>query len=309
MKKSLIALAVAGALTVPMVAQADATLYGSLRIKLKDSDATDMDVQDNSSRIGIRGSSELFSGAKAIFRFEQSVSTETGGWAGSGRLAYLGATGDFGTALFGRIWSPHYNWTGAQTDILDNATSGFSSYVVGTHRVSNTMAYLTPEMGGFQAAAAVFANDTDGTAGSADNDDADIVHVAATYGVNGFTVGASYLDISGDTTEAAMGYEDVAAVSASYTTGGFYVAGRYEDRETAAGASQDAWELAASYTMGNTTFLANYVEDESNVVGGKEEELYSLEVQQKLGKQARVYFALTEEGNNDGFEAGYRVDF
>ena len=34
MKKSLIALAVAGAMTAPMIAQADATLYGSFRIGL-----------------------------------------------------------------------------------------------------------------------------------------------------------------------------------------------------------------------------------------------------------------------------------
>ncbi len=126
MKKSLIALAVAGALTAPMVAQADATLYGSLRIKLVDNDATNLDVQDNASRIGIRGSSDLFSGAKAIFQFEQAVSTETGAFSG-GRLANLGMTGDFGTALFGRIWTPYYNWTGAQTDVSDSDVSAASA--------------------------------------------------------------------------------------------------------------------------------------------------------------------------------------
>ena len=38
MKKSLIALAVAGALTAPVIAQADATLYGSLRAKVVSAD-------------------------------------------------------------------------------------------------------------------------------------------------------------------------------------------------------------------------------------------------------------------------------
>ena len=78
MKKSLIALAVAGAMAAPMAAQADATLYGSLRIKVMDNDNVSTGVVDNFSRIGIKGSSDLFSGAKAIYQFEQAIDPEAG---------------------------------------------------------------------------------------------------------------------------------------------------------------------------------------------------------------------------------------
>ncbi|MGY8869897.1 MAG: hypothetical protein ACKVJE_05605, partial [Pseudomonadales bacterium] len=74
MKKSLIALAVAGALTAPMVAQADATLYGSLRLKVVAEENKDLDVADNASRIGIKGSVDTnIDGVKAIYRGEWKV--------------------------------------------------------------------------------------------------------------------------------------------------------------------------------------------------------------------------------------------
>ena len=304
MKKSLIALAVAGALTAPMVAQADATLYGSLRIKLVDNDANGTDVVDNSSRIGIRGSSDLFSGAKAIFQFEQAVSTETGAFAG-GRLANLGVTGSLGTAIFGRIWTPYYNWTGAKTDIADNGTSASSTYVVGVHRASDVIAYVSPNLSGFQVAAAVLADDTTSGAGD-DSESVDATHVAANFEANGFSIGASYLDFEESTLGAALAYENVASAAASYSMGDFYVATRYEDREViGTGADQDAWELAASYSMGNTKLIANYIDDDVNA-----DEQWSVEVQHKLGEQARVFAAIADySANNEGFEVGYRVDF
>ncbi|MCV6590553.1 MAG: porin [Marinobacterium sp.] len=289
MKKSLIALAVAGALAAPMAAQADATLYGSLRIKLVDNDATNLDVQDNSSRIGVRGSSDLFSGAKAIFQFEQAVSTETGAWS-SGRLANLGITGDFGTAIFGRIWTPYYNWTGAQTDVSDSSVSAASVYEIGLHRASNIIAYVTPNMSGFTAAVAVAATE------DAADENVDVSHVAANYNANGLNVGASYLDIEGSG-------EEVVSLGAGYTMGDLYVAARYEDRDLA---DQTAWELAATYDIGNTKLVAGFIDDEIS-----SDDQWVIEVQQKLGKQARVFASIVEYGGaaDNGFEVGYRVDF
>jgi len=289
MKKSLIALAVAGALAAPMAAQADATLYGSLRIKLVDNDATNLDVQDNSSRIGIRGSSDLFSGAKAIFQFEQAVSTETGAFSG-GRLANLGLTGDFGTALFGRIWTPYYNWTGAQTDVSDSSVSASSVYQIGLHRASNIIAYVTPNMNGIQAAVAVAAD------ADANDENVDVSHVAANYNANGLNVGVSYLDIEGSG-------EEVVSAGAGYTMGDLYVAARYENRDLA---DQTAWELAATYDIGNTKLVAGYIDDEIS-----SDDQWVIEVQQKLGAQARVFASIVEYGGaeDSGFEVGYRVDF
>ncbi|MBS99023.1 MAG: porin [Oceanospirillaceae bacterium] len=300
MKKSLIALAVAGAMAAPMAAQADATLYGSLRIKVMDNDNVSTGVVDNFSRIGIKGSSDLFSGAKAIYQFEQAIDPEAGSW-GYGRQSYIGATGDFGTFQLGRMWTPYALWTLFTTDVLDNGTTGSSGYVIGAHRTPDTIAYITPAMGGFQAAGAVIATDAD--AGTTDNS-VDVSHLAAKYEMGGFFGAVSYLGFEeGD-------LEDVWSLGLSYTVDALYVGARYEDREFDVADDEDAWELVASYTMGNTKLLANYIDDEADDLGDDDGQQWSIEAQQKLGKQARVFAAYADYGNDvDGIELGYRVDF
>jgi predicted porin len=286
MKKSIIALAVAGALTAPMVAQADATLYGSLRLSLADQDGTSLSLNDNTSRIGIKGSSELFSGAKAIYQFESAVSADTSGW-GAGRLSIIGVTGDFGTAQAGQMWTPHYLWTATATDILDNDASGLDA---GFARTGDTLAYISPNMNGFQGAVAVIAN------GGTD-DDVDFTHVAAKYSAEGLTVAASYLGDENNNT-------DTTALAVSYAADNFYVGARVQDDEINHGAAGDEWSIAGSYSIENTKLLASFTDEDSAA-----DESWSVEVQQKLGKQARVFAAYREVRGVDGIELGYRVDF
>lgn len=289
MKKSIIALAVAGALVAPL-AQADATLYGSLRLKVQSLDgANELNVADNASRIGIKGSTELFSGAKGIFQWEQSTSTETG-LAGA-RLASVGFTGDFGTLNAGRQWSPFATWTIFPTDIVDNGASGASGYAAGLHRLSNTVAYVSPNLSGFQVAAVIIA-DGDVTNG----EDLDAYNLAAKYSAGGLTVAASHVGLE------PSGL-DVNSVAASYSMDAVYVAARFQQDERN-GANEDSYELAGSYTMGNTKLLANFVDDDNTA-----DEVWSVEVQQKLGKQARMFAAYSDQGASDGVEVGYRVDF
>ena len=253
MKKSIIALAVAGALVAPL-AQADATLYGSLRLKVQSFDGdNELNVTDNSSRIGIKGSTELFSGAKGIFQFEQAVSTEDGAFT-NGRLASVGITGDFGTVNAGRQWSPFATWTLFPTDILDNATSGSSGYAAGSeagtsfHRLPNTIAYVSPNLSGFQAAAVIIAKN-DGN-----DEELDAYNLAAKYSVAGFTVAASTIGV-----EAVD--KDVNSLAVSYEVDALYVGARYQEDELAADGEEDSYELAGSYTMGNTKVLANFIDD------------------------------------------------
>ncbi|PIE25544.1 MAG: porin [Neptuniibacter caesariensis] len=287
MKKSIIALAVAGALTVPMVAQADATLYGSLRLSLLKADGSSMSLNDNTSRIGLKGSSELFSGNKAIYQFENAVSADQSGW-GVGRLAIIGVQGDFGTAQFGRMWTPHYLWTASATDILDNDASGLDA---GFTRVGDALAYISPNMSGFQVAAAITAD------GGVNNNNVDIYHIAAKYAMDGLTVAGSYLrNTNADT--------DTAALAVSYAADAFYIGARIQDDEMNHGANGDEWSIAGSYTIENTKLLANYIDEDSQT-----DDSWSLEVQQKLGKQARVFAAYRDRRGTDGVEVGYRVDF
>mgnify|MGYP003887625117 CR=1 FL=1 len=299
MKKSIIALAVAGALVAPL-AQADATLYGSLRVKATNYDNSELDIADNVSRVGIKGSSELFSGAKAIFQFEEAANTETGNR--SGRLALIGATGDFGTVTMGRQWTPFYLWT-ATTDILDNGSSGAS---VEFGRVPNTLAYITPDMGGFQAAAVLVARDGAGVDLGDTGDDADAYNLAAHFSAGGFSVGLSTLMYQGAIDE------NYTSVAASYTMGDLYVAAEATSDsvskkvDASINDDVDTFEVAGSYALGDVKLLANFVSfDKGEQVG--------LEAQYKLGAKSRVAATVVTADDDapvsDSVAVSWRVDF
>lgn len=305
MKKSLIALAVAGALTAPMVAQADATLYGSLRVQGTSEDNKDFTIGDNTSRIGIKATSELFSGATAIAHFETYVNTETGALGvangNKGRLAYVGATGDFGTVTVGRQWLPAYLWTIGKTDIMAAAnTETTHSYTTGG-RQGNSAAYVTPDMSGFKLAAAVVARNNAGVDAGDTGKDVDAVHVAANYSMGGFGVALSTLQYKGTVDE------NINSLGVNYSADNFYVGLSVEDDEVNRKDGDAVVVLAGSYSMGNTTLLGSYTAFGDNAADVDEGNRYIAEVQQKLGNQAFV-FANYIEADGDAEDAGSAVD-
>lgn len=153
MNKKLIALAVAGVVAAPAIAQADANWYGSIRTSL----AWDQgkarvlntgelspkleddvwDIRDHSSRFGVKGDNDLGNGLKAIYRYEFRVVSDRAQLGDEDRLSYVGLGGDWGAVLLGRQWTPYYNAIGA-FDVFN--TIGLSFYQ-GTFRASNALAY------------------------------------------------------------------------------------------------------------------------------------------------------------------------
>ena len=306
MKKSIIALAVAGALTAPIVAQADATLYGSLRLHAGSGDNLDFDVSNDASRVGIKGSADTsIDGVKAIYQIEAFVGSDNGTDAASnqneasfgldGRLAYVGLTGGFGTVAAGQQWTPLYTMVTGATDMTINESGETSQYL----RVDSALAYVSPEMNGFQVAAVLVGDAESGTAG----DDADHYQLVAKYAIGGFTVAAGMHEA-----EAVTG-TDVKAISASYTMDALTVAALYSDVEAGAAAGRNPYELAASYTIGSTKLIGTYYDQDQAV----DTDGFNLEVQHKMGKQATVYanYNSNEVGtvDTDTYGVGLRVDF
>lgn len=321
MKKSLIALAVAGALTAPMVAQADATLYGSFRIGLMAADNQDLDLRDESTRIGIKGTVDLgMEDTKGVFHWEEQVSTADGGrlWAGevqsSGssfwntRLSYAGLTGSWGTALAGRQYHPHYLWINLTTDVLNTATSDAGEWAhLGNNshkRQDNTIAYLSPNMNGFQAAAGFV------VAGTADDsaDDVDGYNIAAKYNAGGLYLAASYGDVD-------VLNRETLGLAAKYKMDALTVAARYEEQENS-GVDSEVVEVAGIYSIGATNLKLRYSNKE---VGSADGDQWAAEVEQRLGKKGRVYLGYFAFDNDaeamnpakyvDRLALGYRIDF
>jgi predicted porin len=176
MNKSLIALAIAGAVAVPMAQaqNANVTLYGVADAYLSFAKTAGAPVTGayngatygltrlesggvSGSRFGIRGT-EAIGGLNANFVLENGFSIDNGtlgqGGALFGRKATVGLSGGFGSIDLGR------NYAGAFYNVLANELLGLSNFDPVANlilvpfagdllRINNTITYTSPSMGGF----------------------------------------------------------------------------------------------------------------------------------------------------------------
>ena len=317
MKKSIIAMAVAGALAVPAIASADATLYGHVMMAVdstKDQKLLIGSQANSESRIGVRGTADTgIDGVTGIYNIEFGVNPVQTSYAGVNdegevndntlrtRLANAGLTGGFGTVLLGSQWAPHYSWVTARTDIMmSSATNVLNPTHNDIFRVDNSAAYVSPSFEGFQVAAAVVANGVDGSKTT------DLHHIAAQYDGHGFGAGISWVDFRGSDARAF-------AASASYDFGMAMVAAGYAENRDADGDTVKPWDLAVSYNVTDATTLKAVYADHRNSAKG-----YGVEVQHDLSNMVNTFvgygYANSDLKNpgtstNNTLSAGMRVRF
>jgi predicted porin len=184
MQKKVMALAVAGALSAPAAAFAQASnvqIYGRVNVGVDNYEAKGaaagsgsdfkgrIRVFDQGSRLGVRGTEDLGGGLKAIFQIESGVNVDSGNSltqsgsanASAGTFAtrdsFAGLEGGFGRITLGRQNAWYSNGVIEQTNAnYVNAGLPFFSGNLGvingaTARTSNLVLYTTPTFGGFNA--------------------------------------------------------------------------------------------------------------------------------------------------------------
>jgi predicted porin len=191
MKKSLLALAVAGAFTSAAFAQSSVTVYGRVDIGLQKvnkpaagnstlsgavaSDSLNV-VQGSGSRLGFQGTEDLGGGLKAIYQIEHRFTPDDGNttatpfWAGR---SYAGLTGGFGTLKLGRDYTPAF-WVGITADPWGYDTIaqvGVAPTIPGSAvRFANIIDYKSPTWGGFNFEVAYVPSEVSGTPDVGDKD-------------------------------------------------------------------------------------------------------------------------------------------
>ena len=165
MKKTLIALAAVAA-TGAAFAQSSVTLFGIVDLNVRNvkqggESLTSMS-QDGiaSSRLGFRGVEDLGGGMKAGFWLEAGLNPDTGTPAGVQfqRRSTVSLMGGFGEVRLGRDYTPTFwnhtvfdpfgtNGVGSSVNTFTVLGSGATTLV----RANNTLAYFTPNLGGFGA--------------------------------------------------------------------------------------------------------------------------------------------------------------
>ncbi len=338
MKKSIIALAVAAA-SLASVAQADGTtLYGSMRIAYtyedvaKLGDLTDLDgvssIGNNpysTSRIGIKGSNDMGNGLSALYKFEWGVDVEAGSKEVvdqngnvvkikdsyfTKRDTYIGLAGDFGTVLAGTVTHPYDDVAGA-SDNFNGLPAGFLRNYEDAYfspgRTNNTLAYITPDMGGFQATAGVVMD------GVNNKKHADAYQITAGYNANGINAAIGYAALD---SAAANGDQDSVALALGYSNDVFGVDATVERYNDDGDRNPIAWTLYGEYNINeaNKVYASygqyDYDNDNDNVQGA------GIGYQHNFNNRTRVWaeYGYEDTGvegqdNANTVSLGLRTDF
>ncbi|MCE2969454.1 MAG: porin [Burkholderiales bacterium] len=241
MKKSLLALAVLGALAGSASAQSSVTMYGWLDVGYQWNkqgydagtvngqrvirDGSVSGVQGgywNGNRWGVRGSEKISDGLNAIFQLEMGFDIDTGTLAQGGRIfgrqAYAGLSSNWGSLVAGRL-ATFSSGTGAfdMFGSIDPFETGWGINGLGSTfisanalRVDNALAYVSPTWAGFKLGGAYSWNiNTQETAPNSTNTTATALG-ASFSGLGGLYVAVTY-DIVGNPssgTSAQVGKPD-----------------------------------------------------------------------------------------------------
>lgn len=197
MNKKLIAMAIATAVSLPVVAQADVTVYGRVQAEYTVEDFDNQDsiqtVDDNAgqSRLGVKFKEKLGGGLTAFGKVEfridpaQSSASGTNGTASdnniSGALgqrdAFVGIKGSWGSIAAGSFHAPYKTTGGVKWDpwtathLQARRAGGMSGGTgIGGHNgfMRNAIYYTSPNINGFEARFAISPDETNPGAANGD---------------------------------------------------------------------------------------------------------------------------------------------
>jgi predicted porin len=298
MKKSLIALAVAGLVSAPaFAATSNVDVYGILNVAIQDTDVSNSDIQvtDNFSRIGFKGSEDLGGGLKAVWQIETGLGGGSDGMGTSAvgtRNTFVGLAGGFGTFVMGRHDTPYKMATG-KYDVFGDTIGDYNLGRTGVRVIENThdhrspsaVAYISPSFSGLTIAAAVVATNT----GLNSGDSFDAVSIAAMYGNGPLTVDLAYQNVEVvDNRGIKLGV--------GYKMGDTKLGFVYEDTDGAGAVREgDSWLVNVVHSMGPIALKASYGSVDTDQIEG---DMWALGADYALSKRTAAYVAYSV-GNND----------
>lgn len=290
--KKLLVIAVAAALTAPMAAMADTSVYGKAHVSINKASGQSLDLQSHSSRIGLKGSNALDNGLTATHKFEMGINIADNNCSTPGavatamgpppvpcaadngltdRDAWVGLKGGFGEVRFGRQTVP--------SDLVDDA----ADFMTNGHaldnsagRQNNSIAYINK----FGNVGFALAHIADGTSGASAVDKANDLML-------NYTAGPIY---------AGVGYTDYNTaqsnprVALAYTGANFGVGFVHEKQGT-----YKANTISGKYNFGKAYVAAEYGKEKTS--GDKSQ---ILELGYGLGKNTKTYVEYSKQGGGGG---------
>ncbi len=358
MQKKLIALAVAGLASTAAFAQTNVTIYGlvdygysyrwdgkSLGNQIPNANTGTPNSQSQlnggqslGNRIGFKGTEDLGNGLKAVFLLEQGFFLDTGMQQTSGsqftRQAYMGLSGNFGTAVGGRLYSPHYTFVsgldpfgagtvGRYNNVYSPGAAVGNNVVGGSLmdpvRLDNAVAYISPSFLGGLTATLAYSNNAAAQEDANSNSNNNTVYAGLLKYDNGpITVGANYHYINGgsrlsDNTPTVVGVKSVqnATLGGSYDFKVVKVMALYSWNEvdytvnpaftgnTSGNATINNYMLGATAPFGKFVGKASYIYSDGNTSAGGDAQQFAIGLDYNLSKRTALYSAYSFIDNQD----------
>lgn len=308
MNKKLIAIAVAGLIAAP-AAMADVEVYGQARMSIDFTENNDdtpgnedsaVSVSSNKSRLGFRGTEDLGNGLKAEYQIEQELEFDTGDAFTGARNTFVGLGGGFGTVRFGKHDTPN-KIASAPLDIFSDTRADFNAVVGGDVRADNVIAYISPNMGGFQVLAAYVPSYTnDQLAQTTAESDESAYSVAGT-----FTNGPIYVAAAYEALQQSGGADDAtdAKLGGTFDFGQGTKVGALWEMQDDGTDDRNVWYVNAAHKMGANAFKIAYgMADEMDNDDGASQ--ISVGVSHDLSKATEVYalYTMLDNDNAAGFD-------
>ena len=331
--------------------------YGSLRVQYANNqplgfsnlkaaalfgEDNDSNVEGESSRLGVRGDVDLGGGLAAFYGFEWNLGDPSNGAKGdkglNTRQHHVGLKGDWGSIWLGAFDSVIVRFGGfATTDILDQYSGNFEPI----YRTGNAIAYVSPDLNGFNFGIEVQADDGDGPSevivvgttpvtitAPDDGNDFDTLGIGASYSIEGLNFSGAYyqeqdeLTINGKESDASR-----YALGLSYAQDNWIVAAMYGSQEIGddifnEGNTKEAdapfFSLAAGVSIDKFDVHGLWEQQTHEVTGGDiDHTITAISARYHLGSKARLRAAWKNneadgEGLNEDstrYALGLRVDF
>ncbi|MFA9216509.1 MAG: porin [Sphingomonadaceae bacterium] len=337
MKKSLLSIAILGALSNVAFAQSNVTIYGivdagivSERGGIAGTATKLTSGVASASRIGFKGTEDLGGGLSAIFVAETGFRADTGALDNNNsalfnRQSYVGLSSkEAGTLTLGRQYTPYYE---TLRDVADPFAMGYAGTAKNLFptagdqtRTSNSVVYQTPVYEGFKGEVAYTLGEQAGNATTGREYGAFI-----NYTNGPLTARVAYNARNNDTatvTTNGMGHNTLLAVNYDFAIAkAFFAYGKDKGMNSAVlanstgfstaavPASTDSTDLLLGATIPVTgtqgTVMASYIRKDDKNVANRDADQWAVGYSYALSKRTSTYIAYAKIKNKNG--ASYTV--
>lgn len=287
MNKKLIALAVAGACVAPAAMAQTAnpvTLYGQVNVMLESVEAKGgatpvarrTRIEDQSSRLGVRGTEDLGGGLKAFFQLETAFRPDSNNTTFAARNSAIGLQGGFGSVLIGRWDMPFKSAAIAIDPYGDIMISGITGVLSDRgnfdRRDQNVLQYWSPTWGGLAFRVAATANENKSATSNPRDMGANVTYSAGR--VYAFLVWEQHKDnntgnaLQPGTAGTPSYKEDGFAGGGAVTFGPIKVGAQYQEFKKTGRTKQKAVMLNGTWTIGSNQIIGQYMEAKDGHANG-----------------------------------------